>query len=97
VQITANTVFRRLSPEFARGLATRYRSGEAVDPISLSRELNNFPAIRPGDLKRGDAVLVITTGRSSALLVLAGAEPLLSELPATIREILSAWTPGDWK
>lgn len=58
--------------------------------------LNRAPAIQLGDLKKGEAVmLVCTEGTSgvSAITLLAGVEPLL-ESPDASKDLLSNWSMG---
>jgi len=57
--------------------------------------LNRAPAIQMADLKKGDAVMVVSTDGASevtAITLLAGVEPLL-EAPAA-QNLLSSWSMG---
>jgi hypothetical protein len=57
--------------------------------------LNRAPAIQLADLKKGDAVMVVSTDGTTevtAISLLAGVEPLL-EAPAA-QNLLSNWSMG---
>lgn len=61
------------------------------DPQQL---LNRAPSIQLGDLKKGDAVMLVATDGTdevSAITLLAGVEPLL-EAPAASQNLLSNWS-----
>jgi len=56
--------------------------------------LNRAPSIQLGDLKKGDAVMLVATDGTdevSAITLLAGVEPLL-EAPAASQNLLSNWS-----
>jgi hypothetical protein len=58
--------------------------------------LNRTPVIHFADLKKGDAVMVVSTAGSSdvtAIALLTGVEPLL-EAPEASRNLLSNWSMG---
>jgi hypothetical protein len=58
--------------------------------------LNHAPVIQLTDLKKGDAVMVVSTDGASevtAVTLLAGVEPLL-ESPAATQNLLSNWSMG---
>lgn len=60
----------------------------------MERVLSRAPAIQLSDLKKGEAVMVVSTeGRSevTAITLLAGVEPLL-ESPEASRDLLSSWS-----
>jgi hypothetical protein len=56
--------------------------------------LSRAPAIQLADLKKGDAVMLVSTQAASdvtAITLLAGVEPLL-EAPAASQNLLSNWS-----
>ena len=65
----------------------------------VSQMLDNLPAMPLAELKPGDAVMVSTTqgteaGRVTAIMLLAGVEPLLTASPTATRDIMSGWNLG---
>jgi hypothetical protein len=66
----------------------------------LQQALNRAPVLELADLKKGDAVMVLTTeGRSpdeaTVVTLLAGVEPLLQASPSASQSVLSAsWSLG---
>jgi hypothetical protein len=66
----------------------------------LQQALNRAPVLRLADLKKGDAVMVLTTegqsqGAATAVTLLAGVEPLLQASPSASQSVLSAsWSVG---
>ncbi|MGA8043903.1 MAG: hypothetical protein WCA37_13995 [Terracidiphilus sp.] len=63
---------------------------------SMQQMLNRTPVIQFGDLKKGDAVMVVSTQGASevtAITLLSGVEPLL-EAPEASRNLLSNWSMG---
>jgi hypothetical protein len=61
--------------------------------------LDNLPAMPISELKPGDAIMVSTTqgtdsGRVTAIMLLAGVEPLLTASPTATRDIMSGWNLG---
>ena len=64
-----------------------------------SQMLDNLPAMPISELKPGDAIMVSTTqgtdsGRVTAIMLLAGVEPLLTASPTATRDIMSGWNLG---
>jgi hypothetical protein len=62
----------------------------------MQQILNRTPVIHFADLKKGDAVMVVSTAGSSdvtAIALLTGVEPLL-EAPEASRNLLSNWSMG---
>jgi hypothetical protein len=58
--------------------------------------LSRLPAIQMADLKKGEAVMVVSTDGVSevtAITLLAGVEPLL-EAPAASQNLLNNWSMG---
>jgi len=65
--------------------------GQGGDPQQM---LNHAPAIQLGDLKKGEAVMVVSTDGTTdvtAITLVAGVEPLL-EAPAASQNLLSNWS-----
>jgi hypothetical protein len=65
--------------------------GQGGDPQQM---LNHAPAIQFGDLKKGEAVMVVSTDGTAdvtAITLVAGVEPLL-EAPAASQNLLSNWS-----
>jgi hypothetical protein len=65
----------------------------------VSQMLDNLPAMPISELKPGDAIMVSTTqgtesGRVTAIMLLAGVEPLLTASPTATRDIMSGWNLG---
>ena len=65
----------------------------------VSQMLDNLPALPLSELKPGDAIMVSTTqgteaGRVTAIMLLAGVEPLLTASPTATRDIMSGWNLG---
>jgi hypothetical protein len=65
----------------------------------VSQMLDNLPALPISELKPGDAIMVSTTqgteaGRVTAIMLLAGVEPLLTASPTATRDIMSGWNLG---
>jgi hypothetical protein len=61
--------------------------------------LDRLPAIHLADLKNGDAIMVSTTMGSdptkvTAIMLLAGVEPLLTASPTAVRDIMGGWNLG---
>jgi hypothetical protein len=68
------------------------QSGAAADPQQM---LSHMPAQQFSDLKKGDAIMAVTTegsGKVTVITLLAGVEPLL-EAPAA-QNLLSSWSMG---
>jgi hypothetical protein len=66
-------------------------SGGGGDPQQM---LNRAPAIQLADLKKGEAVMLVSTQGTTevnAITLLAGVEPLL-EAPAASQNLLSNWS-----
>jgi transcription antitermination factor NusG len=82
------------SPQDGSGGAPGQRGGD------LQQMLNRAPVLQLADLKKGDAVMVLTTegqtpGTATAITLLAGVEPLLQASPSASRSVLSAsWNLG---
>ena len=86
VHITAEAQMRRLPDRVAQILAV-----SAADPQQM---ISRAPAIPFADLKKGEAVILVTTKGTTdvtAITLLAGVEPLL-ESPAAGQDLLSNWS-----
>jgi Cu/Ag efflux protein CusF len=65
----------------------------------VGQMLDSLPAMPLAELKPGDAIMVSTTqgsdpGRVTAIMLLAGVEPLLTASPNAVRDIMSGWNLG---
>ena len=62
----------------------------------MQQVLNRAPSIQFSDLKKGDAVILVSTADSAdvtAITLLTGVEPLL-EAPEASKNLLSNWSMG---
>lgn len=79
----------------AAGGAPGQRGGGDVQTL-----LNRAPVLALADLKKGEAIMVLTTegqtpGEATAVTLLAGVEPLLQASPSASQSVLSAsWNLG---
>jgi RNase P/RNase MRP subunit p29 len=99
-ETTAGMLARRYGPggvpaEAQAGSGGR-RGGGGGD---IGQLLDRLPAMPLSELKRGDAIMVSTTqgsdpGRVTAVMLLAGVEPLLTASPNATRDIMSGWNLG---
>jgi len=110
IAVTTDSTMRRLPEQAARMLARRYAPGAPETPPAaapgrgpgsgdIGPMLDRLPAMPLAELKPGDAVMVSTTqgsepGRVSAIMLLAGVEPLLTASPSATRDIMSGWNLG---
>jgi hypothetical protein len=65
----------------------------------IGQMLDRLPPMQLSELKRGDAIMVSTTqgsdaSRGTAVMLLAGVEPLLTASPNATRDIMSGWNLG---
>jgi hypothetical protein len=65
----------------------------------IAQILDHAPAITLNDLKAGDAIMVKTTagsgsGPGTAVMLIAGVEPILTAAPNSTRDIMSGWNLG---
>ncbi len=72
------------------------RGGRGGD---IGQILDRAPAITLADLKAGDAIMVKTTagagaGPGTAVMLIAGVEPILTAAPNSTRDIMSGWNLG---
>jgi hypothetical protein len=75
------------------------RGGGGGRGADVSQMLDNLPAMPISELKPGDAIMVSTTqgsesGKVTAIMLLAGVEPLLTASPTATRDIMSGWNLG---
>jgi hypothetical protein len=62
----------------------------------MEQVLSRAPAVQLGDLKKGEAVMLVSTQGSTdvtAIKLLVGVEPLL-ESPEASRDLLANWSMG---
>ena len=74
----------------AAGPGGRHGSGD------MEQVLEHAPAIKIGDLQKGEAVMLVSTEGANdvtAIKILAGVEPLL-ESPEASRNLLANWSMG---
>lgn len=65
----------------------------------IAQMLDRLPAIQLADLKPKDAIMISTTSGSdpskvTAVMLLAGVEPVLTAAPTATRDIMSGWNLG---
>jgi len=65
----------------------------------IKQMLDHLPAVPLAELKSGDAIMVSTTEGTdpthlTAIMLLAGVEPLLTASPNSTRDIMSGWNLG---
>ena len=109
VRISADSILRRLPSTMAASLAARYRQnggrGAVGEPglggasEDLGQALDHLPAMPVTELKTGDAIMLSSTagsepGRVTAVMLLAGVEPLLTASPNATRDIMGGWNLG---
>ncbi|MBS1855257.1 MAG: hypothetical protein JST11_07815 [Acidobacteria bacterium] len=75
------------------------RGGRGPGGGDVGQMLDRLPAMALAELKPGDAVMVSTTqgsdpGHATAIMLLAGVEPLLTASPTATRDIMSGWDLG---
>ena len=104
MKVDSNSTLKKLPEQTGRALARRYTTGaqaggagNAAADVSLI--LDSLPAMPLSELKPGDAIMASTTqgsipGRVTAIMLLAGVEPLLTASPGATRDILSGWSIG---
>jgi hypothetical protein len=104
MKVDSNSTLKKLPEQAARALARRYAPGAQAagagnGAADVSQILDNLPAMPLSELKPGDAIMVSTTqgstpGRVTAIMLLAGVEPLLTASSTATRDILSGWSIG---
>jgi hypothetical protein len=110
IHVTADAQIKRLPDMMAQMMAMRLKGGsggpQMPNPSGGPRPgqgggdpqqmLSRLPAIQLADLKKGEAVMVVSTDGASevtAITLLAGVEPLL-EAPAASQNLLNNWSMG---
>ncbi len=107
IRVTAESTMKKLPEPMAQGLARRYQSGRGgAAPADgaggggrgadIGTMLDRLPAIQLADLKPKDAIMVSTTtgsdpGKVTAVMLLAGVEPVLTAAPTATRDIMAGW------
>ncbi|MGA2269634.1 MAG: DUF5666 domain-containing protein [Bryobacteraceae bacterium] len=87
-------------PGGQRGGGAGLRGGVPSGPGGdIGQMLDRLPAMPLSELKPGDAIMVSTTqgndpARATAVMLLAGVEPLLTASPNATRDIMSGWNLG---
>jgi hypothetical protein len=76
-----------------RGFSGEGRGGE------VGQMLDRLPSIQLAELKPKDAIMISTTtgtdpGKVTAVMLLAGVEPVLTAAPTATRDIMSGWNLG---
>ena len=98
VRVNSDSTMRRLPPAMAAALARRYQPGAATGE-NTGQALDRLPAMPLSELKPGDAIMLSSTtgsdpARVTAVMLLAGVEPLLTASPTATRDIMSGWNLG---
>jgi co-chaperonin GroES (HSP10) len=93
VRISPDSSVRKLPAQSAQTIATRLRGASGAGDIQ--QMIDQSPSITVADLKNGDAVVVsstvgVTADKVTAILLLAGVEPILTK-PGTREMSLSSW------
>jgi hypothetical protein len=107
VRVNSDSTMRKLPPEMAAMLARRYQPGGGPGEGQAARGgggdvgqmLDRLPAMALSELKPGDAIMLSSTtgsdpARVTAVMLLAGVEPLLTASPTATRDIMSGWNLG---
>lgn len=82
-----------------RGFGAPGAGGRGPGGGDVGQMLDRLPAMALTELKPGDAIMVSTTqgsdsGHATAIMLLAGVEPLLTASPTATRDIMSGWNLG---
>jgi hypothetical protein len=98
-ETTATMLARRYGPGGAQADAQGRSGGARGGGVDIGQMIDRLPAMQLSELKRGDAIMVSTTqgsdsGRGTAVMLLAGVEPLLTASPNATRDIMSGWNLG---
>jgi hypothetical protein len=106
VRVNSDSTLKKLPLAMATTLARRYQpgGGEAAGAPAgsggdIGPMLDRLPAMPLAELKAGDAIMISSTtgadpARVTAIMLLAGVEPLLTASPAATRDIMSGWNLG---
>ena len=102
VRVNSDSTMKKLPPPMAAQLARRYQPGApAAGPAGgpdIGQMLDKLPALTLAELKAGDAIMLSSTNgsdpaRVTAVMLLAGVEPLLAS-PSATRDIMGGWSVG---
>lgn len=91
VRAMPGAAMKRLPPLMAAQLGWRCSSGGGVAGIDLDKLFERLPPLRLAELKPGGRVLLSLT-RETAVMLLAGVEPLLEAAPTAAGDIMGAWS-----
>jgi hypothetical protein len=110
VRVTPDTTMKKLQEQMAQMMARRYQGGrggaegQGRGPGGgrggdIGGMLDRLPSIPVTELKPKDAVMISTTAGSdptkvTAIMLLAGVEPILTAAPTATRDIMSGWNLG---
>jgi hypothetical protein len=106
IVVTTDSTMKKLPEPMAQALARRYQGGRGGAPSGQGRAggdvgqmLDRLPSIQLTELKPKDAIMVSTTmgtdpGKVTAVMLLAGVEPVLTAAPTATRDILGGWNLG---
>lgn len=108
IRIAPESTLKKLPEQMAQGLAHRYQAGRGGGPpaagggrraTDVGSMLEQLPALPLAELKPKDAIMVSTTqgsdpGKVTAIMLLAGVEPILTAAPTATRDIMSGWNLG---
>ena len=106
VRVTADSTMKKLPEPMAQVLARRYQGGRGGGAPSaagrggdVGQMLDRLPAIQIANLKPKDVVMISTTvgtdpAKVTAVMLLAGVEPVLTAAPTATRDILGGWNLG---
>jgi hypothetical protein len=103
VRVNSDSTMRKLPPQMAASLARRYQPGAVAgrggNGEDTGQMLDHLPAMPLAELKPGDAIMLSSTAgsdpaRVTAVMLLAGVEPLLAASPTATRDIMSGWNLG---
>lgn len=103
VRVNADSTMRKLLPTMAASLARRYQPGTAQGRGAAGGDtgqmLDRLPVMPLAELRPGDAIMLSSTmgsdpARVTAVMLLAGVEPLLAASPTATRDIMSGWNLG---
>jgi ribosomal protein L24 len=104
MRVDTDSTMKKLPEQAGRTLAGRYAPGARAAGAGngsgeVGQMLDTLPAMPLSELKPGDAIMVSSTqgsspGRVTAIMLLAGVEPLLTASSTATRDILSGWSIG---
>ncbi len=102
IRFDSGSQLRRLPPFLAEGLAQITKSSAAGTIVAkhgypdLQRIIVHAPPLKPSDLQKGEAIMVVATPDEStavtAITLLCGVEPILTASPSGAATLLSSWS-----